>query len=872
MESSSSLSDLPSHPIFKAPNGYEKRLVSLESLQSLGGSRGSTSSKENGLFASGSKLVFRGPDIILAVGNELRISALGHDLSSSGSSRQYKTLHTPNVQFEISSISLAPGGKMLAIAGSHQVAVVVLPRPSYHKLVNPRVDCKAIQVGQYYHATTGSSRIAKIDWHPWGDGGSSLLVLTSDTVLREYDISRDTDEPQQTATFVPPKGKSQYTDEDPNAREAVSFCVGKGTVDWSPLTVYGLMRNGDVYGVCPFLPSSASIPRAYLSGLEFFVASKREIIERGISSFIPSHHPPSSPFPNDSFTEQENEELAVMNDQQLKYVHALTKQMLREAGSEVSSPADSSTSRSRNKTHVTVQPPKSTKYAVSRQGPFLLQPAPPELDGGLDDEPEACDIVYLEIGDAQGEERAPQNEEVVNEKEKLGVVVVVYQDGRVDLCLDIEKIEAQWDVNVMPPSDLPSFTVYESIDLGLIDSLSATGLLPLLGANRMAFHVDPLYPGRVVVSHAFGVHLIDMRKCMRSLFEAMQDEVTVRVGEGAKEAGGSEITHLLNTFSAEDKATAPVIGLSIVDNAFISYSLVAVTSQYQAIPLGLHVRPELSSSARPSTSIPSDHKKAPSPQQSRAYISILEKEPFSIPTFTPRRAAASLPPLNPASSGLGQSRAQPAITPQVLRSLGSRVEALRADMRDISPSAPSSQPQPQLQQQQQSKNAFSAFFPKSTPSPPTPPAPAPSSQPLLDRVTTITNTQNALNKRLDTVLQRLMDAHAIESESGLSDFEKAWFGELGRMRREVGGRIGDGGEDEQDGRSLWSRTQLLKHQIEILTPQLEEIKKKEAERKRPRRAPHAPAGLGSAQLRSVQRRLAQEWVPPLFYYTFVLGG
>lgn len=53
-----------------------------------------------------------------------------------------KTLHTPNVQFEIQSISLAPGGKMLAVAGVHQVAVVVLPRPSYHKLVNTRVDCK----------------------------------------------------------------------------------------------------------------------------------------------------------------------------------------------------------------------------------------------------------------------------------------------------------------------------------------------------------------------------------------------------------------------------------------------------------------------------------------------------------------------------------------------------------------------------------------------------------------------------------------------------------------------------------------------------------------------------------------------------------
>lgn len=110
--------------------------------------------------------------------------------------------------------------------------------------------------------------------------------------------------------------------------------------------------------------------------------------------------------------------------------------------------------------------------------------------------------------------------------------------------------------------DLPSFTVYESIDLGLITSLqggasssnsSSLSLLSLLEYNHPAFHVDPLYAGRIIVSHAFGAHLIDIRKWMRTLFAAMQDEMTARVGEGAKDAGGSEVTHVLNTFSFEEK-------------------------------------------------------------------------------------------------------------------------------------------------------------------------------------------------------------------------------------------------------------------------------------------------------------------------------
>jgi nucleoporin NUP82 len=30
------------------------------------------------------------------------------------------------------------------------------------------------------------------------------------------------------------------------------------------------------------------------------------------------------------------------------------------------------------------------------------------------------------------------------ETERLGVVLIAYQDGRVDVCLDVEKVEARW--------------------------------------------------------------------------------------------------------------------------------------------------------------------------------------------------------------------------------------------------------------------------------------------------------------------------------------------------------------------------------------------------------------------------------------------
>jgi nucleoporin NUP82 len=114
---------------------------------------------------------------------------------------QLQTLHTPNLQFEIRQISLNPSGKLLAVAGTHQVAVVVLPRAGYSRLVPEVIDCKyalplffklfpylklfrCVQIGQFYHAANTSAVIAIIDWHPWGEAGSTLLVMTVDGKLR----------------------------------------------------------------------------------------------------------------------------------------------------------------------------------------------------------------------------------------------------------------------------------------------------------------------------------------------------------------------------------------------------------------------------------------------------------------------------------------------------------------------------------------------------------------------------------------------------------------------------------------------------------------------------------------------------------------
>ena len=228
----------------------------------------------------------------------------------------------------------------------------------------------------------------------------------------------DTEEPQQVLTFVPERKSRSYIAEDNSEREVASFTLGKGYADWGPLTVYAVMKSGDIYSICPYMPANAcvfllmsshlltvhrSIPSAYIHSLECFIAAKQEFLSQDTNT---------------------SKNLSTIYDYQRKYVTALTKQL--PPGTVF--PATSRT--------VAMHPPTTISFAPLRQGPFLLQPSPRNLEGS--EGGDATDIAYLNFSTDRINGEA-------NDTERLGVIVVAYQDGRVDLFLDVEKVEARWD-------------------------------------------------------------------------------------------------------------------------------------------------------------------------------------------------------------------------------------------------------------------------------------------------------------------------------------------------------------------------------------------------------------------------------------------
>jgi nucleoporin NUP82 len=76
-------------------------------------------------------------------------------------------------------------------------------------------------------------------------------------VNREYDIAVDIEEPQQVLSFVPEKRSQSYFAEDDSEREVASFTLGTGKADWGPLSIYAVMKSGDIYAICPYMPQNA---------------------------------------------------------------------------------------------------------------------------------------------------------------------------------------------------------------------------------------------------------------------------------------------------------------------------------------------------------------------------------------------------------------------------------------------------------------------------------------------------------------------------------------------------------------------------------------------------------------------------------------
>ncbi|KAG2013406.1 hypothetical protein CC2G_010323 [Coprinopsis cinerea AmutBmut pab1-1] len=791
---------LRDHPIFslstKGLEGLDDNRKSQLELSTNTLSRFTTvDPKQDDATPSGRRQVMalRDTDLVVAVGKELRIASLGDIKLGRSARKTYKVMHTPNVNFEIHQISLNPSGKLLAIAGAFQVAVVVMPRPGYNRLVPDSIDCKAVQVGKYYHARDSSVPVAKIDWHPWGEAGSTLLVMTTDGRLREYDISYDAEEPQQTLSFIPQRKTKAFAAEDEGEREVTSFTLGKGKADWGPLTIYALTKSGDVYAICPYLPQNAMIPSAYVHSLECFISAKQEFLAQGEDT--PAH-------------------LSALYDYQRKYVTALTKQL---------PPGIVFPAASRP---VSIHPPRTISSPVSRQGPFLLQPSPRQLEGS--EGGDATDIVYLEFGTDEDQEGEGQ------ETDHLGVIMVAYQDGKVDVCLDVEKVEARWDFKQMRQKhELPMLAVYETIDLGLVSSLNQLStnpngppLLDLLRGNHAVLFPDPIHDNVVYIYHAFGVHTLNISPVLENLAHALRiddDAAESSLKSTLEQAAQTIVQPILATFSIDRRCSNPVVAVAVPNDVHLTYSIFILTSTMRltAFPLNLQTeeplpmsppqpKPKEITASDATTSEPRSRWLTPG-DGPPSYVTLLGESPYTIPPILKPSGLPTLPKLS-----LPPKSSEFMLTPDTLRYIGKTIEQITSQIHQLYIAQRAAEARASLQKEELARQVAKCQEIRKTLAT----LKEKSSSTGNSRLKQVEDAQKGIMKRLDRLLQSLMEKASPE----LSENETKWFEELKRMKAEI---LGQGRYDEG---SLTARVKALEREYERITPALKAIVEKEKQR------------------------------------------
>lgn len=285
-----------------------------------------------------------------------------------------------------------------------------------------------------------------------------------------------------------------------------------------------------------------SVPSPYLHALECFVAAKEEFVAEGKQGLSKS--------------------FSTLYDYQRKYVNGLTKQI---------PPGSSSFSTSRS---APINAPKVFPGHPSRQGPFFLQPAPIELKespGAY-----ATDIAYVTLGNAfAGADEQEDADATALSNERLGVMLTSFQDGKVDVYLDLEKVEARWNTTVSrivtlmvsPASNMdycqttvaarPAITTYETIDLGIISQVLSSSKSPgsclpeLIERNHVTFYPDPIHDDTIYVYHAFGVHVINLNAVFQSMASTMEEENEKKHRDGVSDSAYSTVRALFSTYSTE---------------------------------------------------------------------------------------------------------------------------------------------------------------------------------------------------------------------------------------------------------------------------------------------------------------------------------
>ncbi|KAJ1953013.1 hypothetical protein IWQ62_006091, partial [Dispira parvispora] len=648
------------------------------------------------------------------------------------------------------------------------------------------------------------------------------MVLASDGTLRMYDIAENLAEPEQTHYFGPPETRgaqrraTRLFGSDLETQEAVSFSLGyyprttSGTeqwadqvflkdnnVAWALFTVYVLMKSGDVYSLTPFMPQKSLCVRAVVDQLALAVRSAFETnsaqtdVDR-FGQYV------STAGPNTS----------LIHPTQLMFTKEWVSRLrdtMKSTGVYVGTlPSGNATlpgPRVASQELVRLQEPTAMPVVSVPVGPYLLKPSPPEL---ADDDLVACDILTLNAT-------------------PVTVVGVAFSHGQVDLYLQLQPLIPCWtsptaylghthtEHEYLLGSKLPTLVAYETLDLGLATSSSGESNTSTGNQSSNPDHdssnappvklvADPLYPTTFYCYHGQGAHCVNIAPWYEQLQQLMES-VTTPLAESksaspditklAKRGTLSDLSWVVCTIPSPTGSVVPcpLMGMLVLEDIYLSYSLVMLTQSHQLVGIELVLRYNNQGSKAPNEAVPS-RTSVPDPLvgaslpagiKKEDYVPNLPEAPFQVPTELEQlhRAPTSTLVGPPQSSSQGVE-----ITEENVTFMGERIKELHKQLGTLVKADALTQSRIRLQMVEHTRQTkllidhtrklHSDLLTKRNS--------------LKDRVQQVQDTQHDLSMRYDQVLQKLLDIN----QPVVTPEERAYFNDLNRLDRLC--QAGDGFE------------------------------------------------------------------------------
>lgn len=375
--------------------------------------------------------------------------------------RLLQVLSVP-VSRPIKQILPSPNGAFLAIITDHTVHISVLP-DSFHlsSIESSSIRLKTYQLGPTTHVIPESPVISAL-WHPLGlhtNLTACIVTITVDAAVRVWELDRNNhwsfDQPtlavdltklvdgtSSDQDFKPGGfGKSKGFSADLIDMEVVSACfAGSGNEKedaWAPMTLWVAMRPGDLYALCPLLPSKWQAPATTIPSLSSAIVPKLSALEAAdedVEEQLIACH-------------QQYEWLREIDDQEPMVVHPDAVDI---EGADV------------------YTRPEAPSAIPRLQGPY-------RFDTGDDwDDLDLCDILViaaaLDVEDLMmGEDEQLAVEASEQDKLSATVICLTNSSGRVHISLELDGVEGQW----LPKARKNSFRtpISEPADLVLVESL-----------------------------------------------------------------------------------------------------------------------------------------------------------------------------------------------------------------------------------------------------------------------------------------------------------------------------------------------------------------------------------------------------------------